>query len=89
MRKEVGKENKAQLVNLSPDRMGFGYGLHACPGIYFVSEEVKLAFCHILLKYDIKLVEGSNMEPRNIGLHVLASPTAKLAVRRRKEEISI
>ncbi|KAF4472124.1 gibberellin cluster-GA14-synthase [Fusarium albosuccineum] len=89
MREEPGKENKAQLVSVSPDHMGFGFGLHACPGRFFASEEIKLALCHILLKYDFKPVEGSSMEPRKFGLNINASPTAKLSVRRRKEEITI
>ncbi|KAK7423219.1 hypothetical protein QQZ08_009115 [Neonectria magnoliae] len=89
MRQEPGKENKAQLVSVSPDHMGFGYGLHACPGRFFASEEIKLVLCHILLKYDVKLVDGSSVEPRKFGLNINASPTAKVAVRRRKEEITI
>ncbi|KAK7418725.1 hypothetical protein QQX98_003743 [Neonectria punicea] len=89
MRQVPGKENKAQLVSVSPDHMGFGYGLHACPGRFFASEEIKLVLCHILLKYDVKLVEGSSVEPRKFGLNINASPTAKVAVRRRKEEITI
>lgn len=89
MRREPGKESKAQLVSATPDHMGFGYGLHACPGRFFASEEIKIALSHILLKYDFKPVEGSSMEPRKYGLNMNANPTAKLSVRRREEEITI
>ncbi|KAF4429604.1 gibberellin cluster-GA14-synthase [Fusarium austroafricanum] len=89
MRQEPGKESKAQLVSATPDHMGFGYGLHACPGRFFASEEIKIALSHILLKYDFKPVVGSSMEPRKYGLNMNANPTAKLSVRRRKEEITI
>lgn len=89
MRQQPGMQNKAHLVSVSPDHMGFGYGLHACPGRFFASEEIKLAMCHILLKYDFKPVPGSNMKPRQNGLSMNASPTARLAVRRRREEIAI
>ncbi|KAF5983389.1 gibberellin cluster-GA14-synthase [Fusarium bulbicola] len=89
MRREPGKESKAQLVSATPDHMGFGYGLDACPGRFFASEEIKIALSHILLKYDFKPVEGSSMEPRKYGLNMNANPTAKLSVRRRKEEIVI
>ncbi|KIL86300.1 hypothetical protein FAVG1_10698 [Fusarium avenaceum] len=89
MRQKSGNENKAQLVSATPDHMGFGYGLHACPGRFFASEEIKLALSHILLKYDIKPVDGSSMEPRRFGLNITASPTAKVSIRRRKEEIII
>ncbi|SCO76981.1 probable gibberellin cluster-GA14-synthase [Fusarium oxysporum] len=89
MRREPGKESKAQLVSATPDHMGFGYGLHACPGRFFASEEIKIALSHILLKYDFKPVGGSSMEPRKYGLNMNANPTAKLSVRRREEEITI
>ncbi|KAM0266895.1 hypothetical protein ACHAPA_006464 [Fusarium lateritium] len=89
MRQEAGNESKAQLVSATPEHMGFGYGLHACPGRFFASEEIKLALSHILLKYEIKPVQGSSMEPRRFGLNINASPTAKLSIRRRKEEIVI
>ncbi|KAG5984138.1 hypothetical protein E4U55_005937 [Claviceps digitariae] len=89
MRQIPGKENIAQLVSVSPQHMGFGYGLHACPGRFFASEEIKLVLCHILMKYDIKLVEGTNIEPRKFGLNMTANPSAKLAVRRRNEEIHL
>ncbi|KAG6270011.1 hypothetical protein E4U48_004037 [Claviceps purpurea] len=87
LRQVPGKENVSQLVSVSPDHMGFGYGLHACPGRFFASEEIKLVLCHILLKYDFRLVEGTDIEPRKFGLNMNANPAAKLAVRRRKEEI--
>ncbi|KAM4055521.1 cytochrome p450 [Hirsutella rhossiliensis] len=88
MRKQPGKENTSQLVSASPNHIGFGYGLHVCPGRFFASEEIKLALCHMLLMYDFKLVPGSNVEPRKFGLSMSANPTAKLAVRRRTEEIA-
>ncbi|KAG6141279.1 hypothetical protein E4U28_003122 [Claviceps purpurea] len=87
LRQVPGKENVSQLVSVSPDHMGFGYGLHACPGRFFASEEIKLVLCHILLKYDFRLVEGTDIEPRKFGLNMNANPAAKLAVRRRQEEI--
>ncbi|KAG6114714.1 hypothetical protein E4U13_003230 [Claviceps humidiphila] len=89
LRQVPGKENVAQLVSVTPDHMGFGYGLHACPGRFFASEEIKLVLCHILLKYDFKLVQGTDIEPRKFGLNMNANPTARLAIRRRKEEISL
>ncbi|KAF4341566.1 gibberellin cluster-GA14-synthase [Fusarium beomiforme] len=89
MRREPGKESKAQLVSATTDHMGFGYGVHACPGRFFASEEIKIALSHILLKYDFKAVGGSSMEPRKYGLNMNANPIAKLSVRRRREETKI
>ncbi|KAF2129175.1 GA14-synthase [Dothidotthia symphoricarpi CBS 119687] len=85
MRQKPGLENKAQLVSVTPDHMGFGYGLHACPGRFFASEEIKIALAHMLMNYDLKIVEGCDLEPRRFGFSLLSNPTAKLAVRKRKE----
>lgn len=87
MRQIAGKESKAQLVNASPEHLGFGYGFNVCPGRFFAVEEIKLLLCHMLLKYDINPVEGLSLEPKTHGLNLAASPTAKLAVRRRTEEV--
>ncbi|KAG6017098.1 hypothetical protein E4U54_008359 [Claviceps lovelessii] len=89
MRQIPGKEHSAQLVSVSPEHMGFGYGLHACPGRFFASEEIKLVLCHILMKYDFKLVDGTDVEPRKFGLNMTANPSARLMVRRRNEEIKL
>ena len=89
MRQQPGKENTSQFVTVTPEHMGFGYGMRACPGRFFASEEIKIALCHMLMKYDFKPVPGSNREPIRVGLNMTANPTAKLAVRRRSEEIAI
>ncbi|KAF2756146.1 cytochrome P450 monooxygenase [Pseudovirgaria hyperparasitica] len=79
------KENLSQLVSTTPDHMGFGYGLHACPGRAFASEEIKIVLCHVLMKYDIKTVPGSDLTPRRFGLNMTVNPTAKVAIRRRDD----
>ena len=89
MRQESGKENKSQFVSVSPEHMGFGYGAHACPGRFLVSDEVKLSLGHLLLKYDLKLVDGSSIEPLRVGVTLNANPTAKLLIRRREEELQV
>ncbi|KAL0932736.1 cytochrome p450 [Colletotrichum truncatum] len=80
-------EKTAQLVSTSPEHLGFGLGIHACPGRFFGANTVKLVMCHLLLKYDIKLAEKSNTKPMEFGFSMLANPTVKVLVRRRKEEI--
>lgn len=90
MREKPGKENTAQFVSTSPNHLGFGYGQHACPGRFFASNEIKIIMCHILLKYDWKLVEGQ--PPPKIQVHgwmLVADTTSRLAIRRRQEELDI
>src|SRR4051812_48404223 len=55
LREQPGQENYHQFVTPSPSLMAFGYGQHACPGRFFASNEVKIALCCMLLKYDFRL----------------------------------
>lgn len=89
MREEPGLANKAQLVSTSPDHLAFGHGLHACPGSFFAANEIKLALCHLLLKYDWKLAPGTSVKPICRGLMLAVNPESKLLLRRRKEEIDL
>ncbi|QBZ61960.1 hypothetical protein PoMZ_10833 [Pyricularia oryzae] len=88
-RKQPGGEHKAQLVSVSPDHLTFGYGKHACPGRFFAANEVKLALCHLLLKYDWKLPEGGSAQPIMYGLDPMVNPGATVMFRRRKEELDL
>jgi len=89
MREEPGKENVAQYVSTSPDHLGFGHGNHACPGRFFASNEIKIIFCHILLKYDWRLVPGKNPETMIHGFNLAADHRTPLEIRRREPEIDI
>ncbi|KAJ3940419.1 uncharacterized protein N0V96_009417 [Colletotrichum fioriniae] len=89
MREQPGGANKAQLVTTSPEHLGFGHGLHACPGRFFASNEVKVALCHLLLKYDWKLAPGSPSEPVITGASMNVNPKAMVMVKRRVDEFDI
>lgn len=87
--KDSGKEQMSYLVNTSPNHLGFGHGMHACPGRFFASNEVKIALCHLLLKYDWKLVDGKRPQPVAFGMAYMTNPDAKLLIRRRQEELDL
>ncbi|KAH9229033.1 hypothetical protein K456DRAFT_1845591 [Colletotrichum gloeosporioides 23] len=89
MRQTPGKENQAHFVTTSPDSLGFGHGQHACPGRFFAANEVKIAMCHLLLKYDLELVPGSDFSVQVHGFSLNSNRGAKIRVRRRKEEINL
>ncbi|GFF65597.1 aldehyde reductase 1 [Aspergillus lentulus] len=89
LRETPGHETSAQLVSPSPEHLGFGYGKHACPGRFYAANEVKIALCHILLKYDFKLPDGYTPTVRTRGISVSADPSAKLVIRRRQDEIAL
>ncbi|KAI0479144.1 cytochrome P450 [Xylariaceae sp. FL0804] len=60
LRQRPGQEGNGpwQLVTTSPAHTLFGHGRHACPGRFFAANEVKVALCHLLLKYDWRFVPG-------------------------------
>ncbi|KAI1491320.1 cytochrome P450 [Biscogniauxia mediterranea] len=84
MRSEEGKENGALLVSTSAGHLGFGHGEHSCPGRFFAANEIKIALCHLLVKYDWKLAPGASTTPDLSGLNMNANLGAELLVRRRQ-----
>ncbi|OAX82832.1 hypothetical protein ACJ72_02813 [Emergomyces africanus] len=88
-RQKHGQENSAQLVSTSADHLAFGHGQHACPGRFFAANEVKVLLCHFLLKYDMKLVEGSKVKPFVYAFSMNANPFAPLMIRKREEVIDL
>lgn len=52
LRQDPATASKAHLVSTSPEHLGFRHGDQACPGRFFAANEVKIALCHLLLKYD-------------------------------------
>ncbi|OLN97796.1 Dihydromonacolin L monooxygenase LovA 3 [Colletotrichum chlorophyti] len=83
------EEKHAHLVSTSAKHPGFGHGQHACPGRFFAANEIKIALAHLLLKYDWKLPEGSDPKAMPYGMTFLPDPTARLLIRRRKEELDL
>lgn len=67
-----------------------GYGLHACPGRFLASSELKIALAHMILKYDWKLDKSDTMPKffENETAH-MTNPGMKLMLRRRTEEIKL
>ncbi|MCJ1251304.1 hypothetical protein MMC30_008536 [Trapelia coarctata] len=89
-RMRAENEARAQLVTTNIDYLGFGYGKHACPGRFLAANEIKVAMCHLLLKYDFKFVDGENRpDPMTWETAYLTNPALKVMVRRRKEEIDL
>lgn len=89
-RMRAENETRAQLVTTNIDYLGFGYGKHACPGRFLAANEIKVALCHLLLKYDFKFTDGAT-RPDSMKWETayLTNPELKLMFRRRKEEIDL
>ncbi|CAI7581486.1 unnamed protein product [Penicillium glandicola] len=88
MREVPERAHQTQLVSVSSDHTGFGFGNHACPGRFFAAAELKIALCHLLLKYDLKLGD-QKPQAMTYGFGLSSDPFTQISVRRRQEEISL
>lgn len=79
------KETYAQATTPSPDHMGWGLGKHACPGRNLVLTEIKIALCHIPLKYEFQLPGDVRPRPSLFGIFFASDASADVTVRRRKD----
>ena len=85
--KQPDLASKALLVSATADHLAFGYGKHVCPGRFYAANAIKVLLCHLLLKYDWKVLPGSNPKPLVIGISTIVDPGTRLLFRRRKEEL--
>jgi cytochrome P450 len=74
------------FVATSLEHLAFGLGKHACPGRFFAATVLKIALCHLLLKYEWKFLEGSKPKVERRGYSIESDSTAKIVIRRCKEE---
>ena len=90
LRSRPGEENRHQFVTTSVEHMGFGHGAHACPGRFFASNEMKIALCFLLLKYEFRFASG-RPGPKNFHfeIHESIDPNLTIELRRRREEIDL
>ncbi|KAI3321282.1 cytochrome P450 monooxygenase [Xylariaceae sp. AK1471] len=84
LRSQSGKDHLAQLVTTSVDHLGWGHGEHACPGRFFAANEVKVALCHMLMKYDWKLAPGTDISTTYFGFNQRVNPATKVLCRKRE-----
>ncbi|EIW83582.1 cytochrome P450 [Coniophora puteana RWD-64-598 SS2] len=83
-------EDKVQnrVVSVNEDWLVFGYGRHACPGRFFVVNELKAMLAHVLVTYDVKLMDDARGErPASfvLGASRAANQTAKVMFRKRAD----
>jgi cytochrome P450 len=89
MRDVPEKANRAHLVTTGTDSLGFGHGIHACPGRFFAANELKIALVHLLLKYDITPSEGFDPKVIILGFDLRPDHDTTMMVRRREAEIDL
>ena len=83
-----GNDSKWQYVTTHTDSLNFGYGIHACPGRFFASNEIKLILGELLARYEIKFPDGVTRPPNGMvgELDVCPDFTTMVLFRNRKSE---
>ncbi|KAL4918468.1 cytochrome P450 [Aspergillus aurantiobrunneus] len=89
MLEKPDQEKAAHFVSTSENHIGFGHGTWACSGRFFVAAENKVALCHILMKYDLRLIDETPPAIIRNGSFTSANPFGKISIRRRQEELSL
>jgi len=82
IRKVLELKNQA-LVTVGPNFLGFGNGIHSCPGRFFASQEMKLMLATVVMHYDILPLEK---RPVNSRLTTAKVPSAQAEMRVRKRQ---
>ncbi|KAG8160081.1 hypothetical protein KVR01_010718 [Diaporthe batatas] len=86
---EPGKENTSLLVSTTPEHMGFGHGIHACPGRFMAANEIKIALVFILLNYDWKLPEGVKPKTHEFGIALNTDAAVEILARKREDDFDL
>jgi cytochrome P450 len=79
---EAGATNPWGYAASSSMHMGFGFGVHACPGRFFAANEIKVALSHLLLKYDFRLIEGDEPKVFPFEMSKSVDPSCRISIRR-------
>lgn len=88
---ENAKVTSARLPmsRASESFLSFGLGKRACPGRFFVTDELKLLFAHMFTKYEIQVIPPPPSQAGRFTEVTLRGPQEHLLIRRRTEESSV
>ncbi|KAH1334600.1 Cytochrome P450 monooxygenase pyr9 [Aspergillus fumigatus] len=76
--REGADKARAPFTTTGQNHLGFGYGKYACPGRFFAATEIKIALCHMLLKYEWRLVKDSPHDMLTSGFASFRDPRARI-----------
>jgi cytochrome P450 len=86
LRKIPGNENKYSYVTTSPDSLNFGHGVHACPGRFFASNEIKIVLIDLLWEWDFRFLGGGSKRPENTWGDMNCYPDTRALMEFRKRK---
>lgn len=74
-------DGRILATSITESFFAFGYGKHACPGRFFVSQMLKQGLAHMLMNYDVEMV--SELYRTALGNAMIPPTAARIRVRRR------
>lgn len=83
MRQNPDEANSAQLVSPTPNHMGFGFGRMACPGRFFVANELKIILSYFVMRYDFDIKDDWKEHSGLYGYMFSPNSQIDLHIRRR------
>ncbi|KAJ5287680.1 Cytochrome P450 [Penicillium angulare] len=88
VKKAAAGSQDTSLVDLSPDYLVFGMGVHACPGRWMASALMKLVFAHLIKQFDILPDSATAPLTGSLSFEEFYVPNfgLKLRLRRRESE---
>ncbi|KAI9768105.1 MAG: hypothetical protein M1840_005139 [Geoglossum simile] len=78
--------NKFHYASVSSTSIGFGNGMHSCPGRFFASCEIKLMLIELFTRYEVKYADGADgKRPRDTchDFSIVPNIEAKIMLKRR------
>jgi cytochrome P450 len=63
-----------QFVTTNELNLFWGYGRHACPGRFFVTNGIKMILIRLILEYDIKMPDGQTERYPQVDIGRSSSP---------------
>lgn len=78
------EEGRMLATTITGSFFAFGYGKHACPGRFFVSQTLKQAIAQLVLSYDVEMVHTPSRWA--MGNAMIPPTAARIRVRRRAKE---
>ncbi|KAM6503707.1 Cytochrome P450 [Amanita muscaria] len=85
LREQDGESMKHQIISLGVDYVLFGNGRRACPGRFFVANELKLMLAYAVMNYDVKMADGKGRPGSwKFGIHRAPDRSAQILFRKRR-----
>ena len=84
LRQQPGESQRYQYSSPDKSHLHFGAGFNACPGRWLAERQLKMMVGELLLKYDIKFLDGQGRPANtNVDEYILTDPNIQVMMKKR------